>query len=362
MAEKTVTADELLFQFRKKYGEAIGGRDFKLPEPGRIPTGVWPFDIASGGGFPKGRITLVTGKESSLKTGLVLRGIAHYQRLHPDGTAVFVDFEGSTTSEWAAKMGVDTKRWIYLQPEYAEQGVDMFIAYLYASDVGFLAADSIAAMTTMQELKSTAEQATPGTQSRLVGEFVRKSVTGLLSVRSEGRMPVVVWVNQLRFKIGVMFGNPETVPGGEAQKYAAGLRVRLYGKNVEDKSVSKTMPVRKHVTGVIQKWKVPIIGTHFEYDMAMLPHDGMKVGECDDLHMQLGHLKDTGILEKTPKSVKLGPPINVEFPTLKALAAWLRTDEGTDLARAEVIRRLQAVQSAQPADPETPEDEAEGAA
>ena len=111
-------------------------------------------------------------------------------------------------------------------------------------------------------------------------------------------MPTLIWVNQTRQKIGVMFGNPETMPGGAGQQFMAALRIRLSGKNIVEKSVNKAMPVIKQTSAIIQKWKQPINFTHFKYDMAMIAHRGLEVGECLDWATMKTYLSAYGLMAK----------------------------------------------------------------
>ena len=176
----------------------------------RIPTGIFPLDLATGGGFPTGRISIVYGTESSNKSNLCLKAVAMAQKLITDKKAVWVDVEGTYDHKWAAKMGVDVDNLIVVRPEYAEQAIDITEAFLYADDVSIVVLDSIANMMTSNEIDSSVEKASVGGASLLVGRMFKKCVVSFNKIRNTGKMPpAFVAINQIRIKIGVMFGDPE---------------------------------------------------------------------------------------------------------------------------------------------------------
>ena len=284
---------------RKKHGPAIGGIGVKMPETARLPIGILPFDLASGGGIPLNRMTIVYGPESSGKTNFALSALASYQKRFPGKTCVYIDVEQSLTSDWASKMGVDVKKIAHIRPTHGEAVVDLVNELLYADDCGLIVIDSIAAIVTMPELSKDAEDATPGMSGRIVSKLVRKCTAALGDAQRQGRTPTLIWINQTRHKIGMVFGNPETMPGGAAQGFMASLRVRLAGKNIVVKSVSSAMPVIKRSSVVIQKWRQPICFTHTKYDLAMIAHKGLEVGECLDWGVMKQYMKAYGIMEKS---------------------------------------------------------------
>ncbi len=151
---------------------ADAGKTFKDPDiatiglqiedPQRLATGLFAFDLATGGGFPLGRVSILYGKEDSMKTTLYLKAIATAQRLYPKKTAVFVDVEGVIGKKWAQQMGVDVKKLGYVNPDNAEQMVDIVSELMYAEDVSVIVIDSLAALITQHELDKSAEDAIVG--------------------------------------------------------------------------------------------------------------------------------------------------------------------------------------------------------
>ena len=219
------SAEEIVKKMKKDYGESIAkrGSDEYVDTP-RLPTGIFPFDLASGGGFPMGRVSVVFGPESSGKTNVVLKAIGKGQQIYPDKQAVFVDAEHAFDPLWARQLGVNTDRLIVIHPEYAEQAVDMIEAFLYASDVFCVALDSIAALSTQNEIESSAEKAAVGGASLVIGKLFKKATVSFNRMRNQGLMPpAFIGINQIRHKIGVMYGDPETMPGGNAIKFASSL-------------------------------------------------------------------------------------------------------------------------------------------
>ena len=336
------TAADLLAAFQKDYGESVGNFGGALADSTRIPTGMFPLDLALGGGFPRGKCSMIYGPESSGKTNLALLGIAHHQRMWPDLTCAFFDVENSLDPAWASTLGVDMEKLIVIRPSYAEQLVDMVESLLYADDCGVVAIDSLAALVTTQESASSAEKANVGGSGLVTGKLVRKTTLALGEAEKEGRYPTLFYINQIRFKIGVMFGNPETTPGGNAPNFQAGIRLRVYGKNVMDNKVSTVMPVLKETTFVINKWKCPILAASGKFAMVTHPHNGLEAGQCDDFNTVAEYLKSFGLFEKGPKG-KGWVIVGDSYDTIAQFKEKLYTDRkfGTEIRQAIIERLLQ---------------------
>ena len=297
----TTSAADLLAGFQKDYGESIGSFGGHLTNTDRIPTGMFELDLALGGGFPRGKCSIVYGPESSGKTNLVLLAIAKHQMLWPNQTNVFFDVENSFDPAWARALGVNTDKLIVIRPSYAEQLVDMCESLLYTDDCGLVVVDSLAALVTTQESESSAEKANVGGTGLVTGKLVRKTTKALGEAEKAGRFPSLIYINQIRHKIGVMFGNPETTPGGNAPNYQAAIKLRVYGKNVMDSKVSSVMPVAKETTFVVNKWKCPILSASGKFTMVTHPHNGLRVGQSDDVNTVAEYLKAFGQFEKGEK-------------------------------------------------------------
>jgi recombination protein RecA len=234
-------ASEMVKKLKKKHGEMalIRASDFKVQDVPRIPTGVFDLDYALGGGFPAGRISTLYGPKSSGKTTIFLKTIANAQQMCSDcftfideekGRCVcgecrefviaFLDVEGALDIPWARKMGVDTEQMMIDIPEYAEAALDIGEALLRSGEVDILVLDSLAFPTPAKEIEVSVEKDLMGTQPRLIGKGVRKFLSAINGVGKEsGRRPTVFFTNQIRYKLGVMFGDPETQPGVSASTF-----------------------------------------------------------------------------------------------------------------------------------------------
>lgn len=185
-----------------------------------IPTGSISLDLALGGGLPKGRIIEIYGPESSGKTTLTLHAIAEVQK--QGGTAAFIDAEHALDPAYAKRIGVDVDNLILSQPDNGEQALEIVETLVRSNAVDIIVVDSVAALVPRAEIEGDMGDSHMGLQARLMSQALRK-LTGIIS-RSKG---TVVFINQIRMKIGVMFGNPETTTGGNALKFYASVRMDI---------------------------------------------------------------------------------------------------------------------------------------
>jgi recombination protein RecA len=221
-------------------------------------------------------------------------------------------------------LGVDVDALAVFQPTYAEQVVDIVDSFLWANDSGLLVLDSIAAMMTVTEFENSAEKKSMGGASIPIATMVRKITAALNKSPSK---PTLILINQTRTKIGVMYGDPTTMPGGNFIKFMSALTVKLYGKNEMDTKVSKVMPVRKAVTASVQKWKVPILAVKAEYEAVMIPHSGLRVGQTDWFNTFKQYAVALGLLAKAEgKGAKGWVCYGQNWPTLDALKDKLYSD------------------------------------
>ncbi len=183
-------------------------------------TGSLSLDIALGGGLPRGRVVEVYGPESSGKTTLTLHAIAEVQKA--GGTAAFIDAEHALDPAYAKRIGVDTSTLLLSQPDNGEQALEIVETLVRSNAVDLIVIDSVAALVPRAEIEGDMGDSLPGLQARLMSQALRK-LTGVIS-RSKA---TVVFINQIRMKIGVMFGNPETTTGGNALKFYASVRMDI---------------------------------------------------------------------------------------------------------------------------------------
>lgn len=229
MAEKSATNEGKLKalglamdQITKQFGD---GAIMKLGEAKKVdvellPSGALSLDLALGGGYPKGRIIEIYGPESSGKTTLTLHAIAEIQK--QGGTAAFVDAEHALDPAYAKRLGVDTDNLLVSQPDNGEQALEIVETLVRSNAVDLVVVDSVAALVPQAEIDGDMGDSHMGLQARLMSQALRK-LTGIISKSKT----TVIFINQIRMKIGVMFGNPETTTGGNALKFYASVRMDI---------------------------------------------------------------------------------------------------------------------------------------
>ena len=211
-----------LEQIEKQFGK---GSIMKLGEDHAqkvetIPTGSISLDLALGGGLPKGRVIEIYGPESSGKTTLTLHAIAEVQK--NGGTAAFIDAEHALDPSYAKRIGVDVENLLLSQPDNGEQALEITETLVRSNAVDIIVVDSVPALVPRAEIEGDMGDSLPGLQARLMSQALRK-LTGVIN-RSKA---TVIFINQIRMKIGVMFGNPETTTGGNALKFYASVRMDI---------------------------------------------------------------------------------------------------------------------------------------
>lgn len=221
--ERQRALEMAILQIEKEHGKGSIMRlgDTKVQDVKAISTGAVSLDIATGiGGVPRGRIVEIFGPESSGKTTLTLHIVAEAQKV--GGTAVFIDAEHAMDPQYAAKLGVNTNGLLISQPDSAEEALQIADTLIRSGAVDVLVVDSVAALAPRAELEGDMGDAHVGLQARLMSQALRK-LTALLSKSNT----CAIFINQIREKIGVMFGNPETTPGGRALKFYASMRLDI---------------------------------------------------------------------------------------------------------------------------------------
>jgi recombination protein RecA len=221
VTEKTKAIDQAILQIEKQFGK---GSIMKLGASGgekvdAIPSGSIAIDLALGiGGYPRGRVVEIFGPEASGKTTLALHAVAALQK--SGGTAAFIDAEHALDSQWAKICGVNVDELLISQPDNAEQALEITDTLVRSGAVDIIVVDSVAALVPRAEIEGEMGDSHVGLQARLMSQALRK-LTGSISKTKT----TVVFINQLREKIGIMYGNPETQPGGRALKFYASIRI-----------------------------------------------------------------------------------------------------------------------------------------
>ncbi len=223
VTEKTRAIDQAILQIEKQFGK---GSIMKLgANPGEkvdaIPSGSIALDLALGvGGYPRGRVVEIYGPEASGKTTLTLHAVAAVQRA--GGTAAFIDAEHALDSQWARICGVNIDELLISQPDNGEQALEITDTLVRSGAVDLVVIDSVAALVPRAEIEGEMGEAHMGMQARLMSQALRK-LTGSISKTKT----TVMFINQLREKVGVVFGNPETTSGGKALKFYASIRLDI---------------------------------------------------------------------------------------------------------------------------------------
>jgi len=219
--KKSKGLDNILSKINKVYGNGAVMRMDEKPETNVnvVPSGSLGLDIALGiGGYPSGRIVEIYGPESSGKTTLALHAIAEAQK--QGGIAAFIDAEHAFDKTYAQNLGVDWHNLVISQPDYGEQALEILDMLVRSGELDIIVVDSVAALTPKAEIEGEMGDSKMGLHARLMSQAMRK-ITSAISKQSV----TVIFINQLRSKIGVMFGNPETTTGGNALKFYASIRI-----------------------------------------------------------------------------------------------------------------------------------------
>ena len=252
-----------------------------------VPSGSFSLDIALGGGIPRGRILEIYGPESSGKTTMTLHAAAEVQKT--GGVVAFIDAEHALDPEYAAKIGLDLEKCLISQPDSGEQALEITEQLVRSGAVDFIVVDSVAALTPRAEIEGDMGDAHVGLQARLMSQALRK----ITSVVAKSRCSVV-FINQIRMKIGVMFGSPETTAGGNALKFYSSVRmdIRRLAK-IETGTGDEKQAIGNRVRVKVVKNKVAPPFRQAEFDI--LFNRGIdRVGDLLELGVRYGLVKKAG--------------------------------------------------------------------
>ncbi len=285
--DKSKALDAALAQIERSFGKGsimrLGAND-KIVEIETVPTGSLSLDIALGvGGLPKGRIVEIYGPESSGKTTMALHTVAEAQK--NGGICAFVDAEHALDPVYARKLGVDLEDLLISQPDNGEQALEIADTLVRSGACDILVIDSVAALTPRAEIEGEMGDSLPGLQARLMSQALRK-LTGSIS-RSN---TMVIFINQIRMKIGVMFGSPETTTGGNALKFYASVRLdirRIGAVKDRDEVVGNQTRVKVVKNKLAPPFKEVIFDIMYGQGIS-------KTGELIDLGVKAGIVEKSG--------------------------------------------------------------------
>lgn len=289
LTEKQQAVELALSQIERSFGK---GSIMKMGDSQKMhvetfPTGSLSLDIALGGGVPKGRIIEVYGPESSGKTTLTLHMISEIQK--SGGMAAFIDAEHALDPEYAKRIGVDLENLLVSQPDSGEQALEIAETLVRSNAVDIIVIDSVAALTPKAEIEGEMGDSHMGLQARLMSQALRKLTAAISKSKA-----TVIFINQLRMKIGVMFGNPETTTGGNALKFYASVRmeIRSAGKLEEGTGDDKQYTGNRVKVKVVKNKVAPPFKTA-EFDI-MYNKGISRLGDLIDLGVKYEVIKKAG--------------------------------------------------------------------
>ncbi len=284
--EKDKTLDQVLADIEKQFGK---GAIMKLGEKGVknidvVSSGSIALDQALGvGGYPKGRIIEVFGPESSGKTTIALHAIAEVQKL--GGRAAFIDAEHALDPVYAKKLGVDTDNLLLSQPDTGEQALEIVEALVRSEAMSIIVIDSVAALVPQAEIEGEMGDSHVGLQARLMSQALRK-LSGVINKTNT----ICIFINQLREKVGIMFGNPETTPGGRALKFYSTIRLDV--RRSEQIKVNGDVLGNKTVIKVVKNKVAPPFKTA---EVEIMYGEGIsRIGEVIDIASNIGIIDKSG--------------------------------------------------------------------
>lgn len=325
-AEQKANLLNVLEKISKKYEIVLRSAEFLYVQ--RIRTGVFAIDWATGGGIPKGKVTVFWGDWASSKTTVALRVAANV--IKNKGYVFWIDAESSFNTYWASVIGVDVKsdRIYIAQPSSAEAALNLVIEVAKSGGIDLIVLDSVAALAPLAEKEKLVGEWQQALMARLLGQFSRKYLSDVLAVLDNP--PTLLLINQARERL-VMFGNPITKPGGKALNYISALEIRFKeGKPVAEKDNILYV----EFSGVVNKNKFAKPGVEFVYKMAVSDFEHYKAGDIIDEDEVLGWMRETGFIVRSGKTYSFIHDSNLSFNTLDEIKEFFKNREVYDSLRS----------------------------
>lgn len=323
--------EDAIRSIKSKFGDEAIMKLGDRPKVGveSVPTGSLSLDLALGiGGVPRGRIIEIYGPESSGKTTLALHIVAQAQK--KGGICAYIDAEHALDPEYSKKLGVKIDDLLISQPDYGEQALEIAESLVRSGKIDVVVIDSVAALTPKDEIEGDVGEHHVGKQARLMSQALRK-MTAIVA-RSK---TVVIFINQIRMQIGVMFGNPETTPGGKALKFYSSVRLDVR-KIAQIKKGEDVVGTRVRVKVVKNKVAAPFRQAEFD----VLFNEGISPeGEVIAMAEKLGIIKKSGAFYSYPRETKEGKEEVKLGKGYDATRTFLKTDSKL---KNEIVKRILA--------------------
>lgn len=300
--------------------------DERLRNFPRIRTGVFPVDFSLGGGLPAQHTNMFYGGFSSGKTTLGLQALGRAQHIcakcftgylgiipckcgdFTETVAAILDVEGTLDMRWAVRQGVDEERVLISRPAYAEQAVDIAEAMVRSGECNFLLVDSLAMLVPSAEIRKSADEFTPGSQAQLIAKMCRKVLAAVNTLEQEMKpKPTIIYINQLSYKVGVVYGSPEVIPGGEKPKFASSTIVKMgqMKTDITDKVTELSIGRSTRFKYRVEKNKTASPKSEGEFSRLLMDTEHQRVGEVDDAEDFTRIMENAGFLEGSGSSYTL---------------------------------------------------------
>jgi recombination protein RecA len=315
--------DIVINEINKKFGSGTIRSANEFIKLDRISTGVFALDVEIGGGIPKGRVVIFAGNESTSKTTTAKLCIAQFQNTCKNclshlsecscgdtipHKAVFVDIEGAFDSDWFSKLGGNLDELLLLQPEFAEQAVDIVEALIRTGEVDIIVVDSIAMLSPSAEIEKSAEDFLVGAHARLTNRMMRSVQASLNSLgMSTKHKPAIILINQFRTNVGVMYGNTDVFPGGRGQKFASSITLkftarpseRVYDSTAKKKGEDPPVGIRVRFLTEKNKTFLPLRSGSFVLYISNSEELGAVKGSVDTVDQVIEYGVKYGIIDKS---------------------------------------------------------------
>jgi recombination protein RecA len=309
-----LVSDDILKFLKKHHGEKIYSMGSELKEGEKVSTGIFPIDFMLGGGIPLGKITHIYGPKDAAKTTLALSITGELQRAGKK--CFYVDTENTFDPNWADTLGIDLNNLMVFQPANGEQIVDIVDGLLNCDDIDFGVIDSLGAIITTNEIESYGDKQIVAGSSSIITKILRKAIHAQLEQSKKEYYPTLLCVNQVRQKIGVLYGNPEYAPGGAMVEHAPSLNLRITGKPVIYKEVNPNVAIKHQLNLTVKKSKMKTVLNHIEFEIGLQNVGSIKAGKNDDADLMLKYLKSFNLLGKLGTTIIC---LGREYTSQKAL-------------------------------------------